>query len=65
MPREGLVALRLDVCFHEAEQVAADAQRAGGFGDGVSFLRDQFDCLELELAGVRSSTLLAMMDLQR
>jgi hypothetical protein len=53
--REGLVGLLVEGLLPGAEQGFADVQGTSGFGDGVAFLRDQLDGLDLELTGVATS----------
>jgi hypothetical protein len=55
MPRKGLISLLLELERPGPEQRLTDAKRTGGFGNRVSFLRDQLDRLELELPAVNAT----------
>ena len=52
---EGLRALLLEGLLPGTEQGLSDVQGAGRLRHGVAFLRDQFDCLDLELVRVTAS----------
>src|SRR2546423_8402437 len=52
---EGVFALGFEGVLPVADEVLAEAEGAGGLGDGVALLGDELNGLRLELGGVGAS----------